>query len=118
MTRPRKADTKVDDRRLRLEYMGGRCTICRRSIKAVERRYLTSKSAFEFNHIDPAHKSAIYEKLIRRVVTSEQFDELDKCNLLCRMCHAVWTSQRFSGKLRITLTFLNGRTITNLRPSE
>jgi hypothetical protein len=112
MTRPRKADTKVDDRHLRLEYMGGRCTICRRSIKAVERRYLTSKCAFEFNHIDPAQKSAIYEKLIRRVVSTEQFDELDKCNLICRMCHAVWTNQRFRGKLRITLTFLNGRTIT------
>ena len=37
---------KIDDRHIRLEYMGGRCTVCRRSIKAVEKRYLTSKGAF------------------------------------------------------------------------
>jgi hypothetical protein len=92
--------------------MGGRCIICRRSIKAVEKRYLTSKGAFEFNHIDPAQKSAIYEKLIRRVVSTEQFDELDKCNLLCRMCHAVWTNQRFRGVMRLSLTLPDGRVVT------
>ncbi len=36
----------------------------------------------------------------------------DKCNLLCRMCHAVWTNQRFKGKLRINLEFTNGRKIS------
>jgi hypothetical protein len=102
---------KVDDRHLRLEYMGGRCIICRRSIKAVEKRFGTSKGAFEFNHIDPAQKSAIYEKMIRRVVSTEQFDELDKCNLLCRVCHAVWTNQRLKGKMNITLEFKDGRVI-------
>ena len=92
--------------------MGGRCAICRRSIKAVERQYLTSKGAFEFNHIDPAQKSAIYEKLIRRVVSTEQFDELDNCNLLCRMCHAVWTNQRIRGKVRVTFPLPDGRVIS------
>jgi len=102
---------KIDDRHIRLEYMGGRCTVCRRGIKAVEKRYLTSKGAFEFNHIDPAQKSAIYEKMIRRVASTEQFDELDKCNLLCRMCHAVWTNQRLKGKVQITLQLPDGRII-------
>jgi hypothetical protein len=102
---------KVDDRHIRLEYMGGRYAICRRSIKSVEKRYLTSKSAFEFNHIDPAQKSAIYEKMIRRVVSTEQFDELDKCNLLCRMCHAVWTNQRLKGEAQLTLQLPDGRII-------
>ena len=50
--------------------------------------------------------------MIRRVVSTEQFDELDKCNLLCRMCHAVWTNQRFKGKLRIDLELTNGRKIS------
>ena len=105
---------EVDDRSIRLQYMGNRCTICKRSIKAMEKRYLTAKGAFEFNHIDPAQKSKIYAKMIRRVVSSEQFDELDKCNLLCRMCHAVWTNQRFKGKVRINLEFTNGRKINKL----
>jgi hypothetical protein len=60
---------KIDDRHIRLEYMGGRRTVCRRGIKAVEKRYLTSKGAFEFDHIDPAQKSSIYEKMIRRIVS-------------------------------------------------
>jgi hypothetical protein len=111
VTRPRKATDRVDDRHLRLQYLGGRCTICRRSIKAVERRYLTSKGAFEFNHIDPAQKSAIYDKMIRRVVSTEQFDELDKFHLLCRMCHAVWSNQRLKGKVQLTLQLNDGRVI-------
>jgi hypothetical protein len=102
----------VDDRHLRLEYLGGRCIICRRSINAVEKRFGTSKGAFEFNHIDPAQKSAIYEKMIRRVVSTEQFDELDKCNLLCRICHSVWTNQRFRGVIRLSLTLPDGRVVT------
>ena len=52
--------------------------------------------------------------MIRRVVSTEQFEELDKCNLLCRMCHTVWTNQRFKGKLRINLEFTNGRKISRL----
>jgi hypothetical protein len=102
----------VDDRHIRLEYLGGRCIICRRSIKAVERRYLTSKGAFEFNHIDPAKKSAIYAKMIRRVISTEQFDELDKCNLLCRLCHGIWTNQRLRGNMKVTLKLPDGRHIT------
>ena len=103
---------KIDDRHIRLEYMGGRCTVCRRGIKAVEKRYLTSKGAFEFNHIDPAQKSAIHEKMIRRIVSTEQFDELDKCNLLCRKCHAVWTNQRLRGKIRFSFTLPDVRVVT------
>jgi hypothetical protein len=106
------ASKEVDDRHLRLEYMGDRCIICRRSCKGVEKRFGTSKGAFEFNHIDPAQKSVIYEKLIRRIVSTEQFDELDKCNLLCRICHAVWTNQRFRGEMRLCLTLPDGRVIT------
>ena len=33
---PRKS--KIEDRQLRLEYMENRCSICRRSIKAMEKR--------------------------------------------------------------------------------
>jgi hypothetical protein len=114
MTRPNKPIRKVDDRHLRLEYMGGRCAICHRSLAAVERRFLTSKGAFEFNHVDPARKSPIYEKLIRRVISAAQLDELDKCNLLCRLCHGIWTNQRLRGNLRITVALPNGRIVKKL----
>jgi hypothetical protein len=106
-----KPSRKVDDRYLRLEYMGGRCAVCRRSIAAVERRFLTSKGTFEFNHVDPARKSPIYEKLIRRVLSAAQLHELDKCNLLCRICHGVWTNQRLRARGRITLTLPDGRVV-------
>ena len=50
--------------------------------------------------------------MIRRVVSTDQFDELDKCNLLCRMCHAVWTNQRFRGKIRLSFTLPDDRVVT------
>ena len=110
MGRSSKLVRKVDDRHIRLEYLGGRCVICRRSIKALERRYLTaSKGAVEFNHIDPSQKSPNYEKLIRRVVSAAQLDELDKCNLLCRICHGIWTNQRLTGKIQVTMSLPDGR---------
>lgn len=114
MAKSSKPSPQVDDRHLRLEYLGGRCAVCRRSVAAIERRFLTSKQTVEFNHIDPDRKSPIYEKLIRRVLSAAQLDELDKCNLLCRVCHGVWTTQTLRGKLRITITLPNGRIVKKL----
>jgi hypothetical protein len=112
MTRPRRPVKKIDDRHLRLEYKGGRCVICGRTVKAMERRFSTSKGIFEFNHIDPSQKARDYSKLIRRVLSATQLDELDKCNLLCRVCHGVWTNQRLTGSLSFTQTLPDGRTVT------
>ena len=114
MARPTAQSPKIDDRHLRLAYKGGRCAICRRSVATVERRYLTSKGAFEFNHVDPDQKSPIYEKLIRRVISAEQLDELDKCNLLCRFCHGIWTNQQVRGKALLTIALPDGRTVKRL----
>ncbi len=112
MTRPRRPVKRIDDRHLRLEYKGGRCVICGLTIKVTERRFFTSKGTFEFNHIDPSQKAPDYSKLIRRVVSTTQLDELDKCNLLCRLCHGVWTNQRLTGSLSFTHTLPDGRTVT------
>lgn len=100
---------KLDDRHLRLLYKGGRCAVCGLSIQAVERRFMTSKCTFEFNHIDPSQKSPSYEKLMKRVPSTAQFDELDKCNLLCRVCHGVWTNQRLKGTITLPIVTPNGR---------
>ena len=112
MKRPRRPVKLIDDRYLRLEYKGGRCVICGQTVKATERRFFTSKGAFEFNHIDPGQKHPDYSNLIRRVVSATQLDELDKCNLLCRGCHGAWTNQRLTGSLSITQTLPDGRTVT------
>ena len=83
-----------------------------RLVKATEQRFLTSKGTFEFNHIDPSQKAPDYSNLIRRTISESQLDELDKCNLLCRLCHGVWTNQRLTGALSFTQTLPDGRTVT------
>jgi hypothetical protein len=113
VSRRRKPAEQVDDRRLRLQYMGGRCVICGRSVEEAEREYLNSKGIFEFNHIDPAKKARDYDNLIRRRLSAPQLDELDKCNLLCRVCHGVWTNQRLTGKMSLTQTVPDGRLVVN-----
>jgi hypothetical protein len=111
MAKSSKPSRQVDDRHLRLEYLGSRCAVCRRSIAAIERRFLTSKGTVEFNHVDPDRKSPIYEKLIRRVLSAAQLDELDKCNLLCRICHGAWTNQRLRARSHMTFTLPDGRIV-------
>jgi hypothetical protein len=104
---------QVDDRHLRLDYLGGRCTICGRSVEEAEREYFGSKGIFEFNHIDPAKKASNYDNLIRRILSAPQLDELDKCTLLCKVCHGAWTNQRLTGKMSLTQTLPDGRQVTS-----
>lgn len=111
MAKRGKPDRKVDDRHLRINYKGGRCAVCKRSIAAIERRFLTSKGTHDFNHIDPLQKSPIYDKLIRRVISAEQLDELDKCNLLCKICHGIWHNQRVKGVATVTTKLPDGRVV-------
>ena len=91
----------MDDRHLRLNYLGGRCAVCGRTVSGTERQFLTSKGAFQFNHIDPAQKALDYENVIRRTLSTPQLDELDKCDLLCGSGHPTWTNQKLRGNTRI-----------------
>lgn len=111
MAQPKKTIPKTDDRHLRLAYMGNTCKICNKSVEEVERQFLTSKGAFEFNHIDPSQKSANYDNLIRQKISEKQLDELDKCNLLCRFCHGIWTNQKVKGKMVITIQLPDKRVV-------
>ena len=52
-------------------------------------RYGVINKVFEFHHLDPSKKHPKYDKLIQRVVSAEQLDELAKCILLCERCHVV-----------------------------
>ena len=98
----------LPDRPLRLAYMGNRCLGCGESVEEVEREYLTSHGCFEFNHVDPTTKAPDYERLIRRIVSAMQLDELDKCVLLCVKCHRIYQSQNLQGSGTFIHTLASG----------
>ncbi len=47
----------------------------------------------------PSLKSSNYKNIIRRTISTEKLDELDKCILLCKICHGILHSQNISLKL-------------------
>lgn len=84
-------------------FKGNRCSACGRTVQEMLDCYGTFDRLFEFNHIDPALKHPDYDNLIRRVISTEQLDELDKCVLLCRQCHGIVHAQTLNGKLDVTV---------------
>lgn len=86
------------DRLQLYSYAGGKCLFCGRSVRGALRRFGTAKNQFEFNHIDPERKDLNYDNLIRRSLSSEQLDEIDKCVLLCRICHGIFHAQDICAK--------------------
>jgi hypothetical protein len=111
--RRRKGQPPVDDRHLRLSYLGAVCRMCERDVVSTEHEFGVSSGAYEFNHIDPARKAPDYENLIRRNLSSRQLDEIDKCNLLCGHCHPIWTFQKVTSTVRFTAALPNGRLATS-----
>lgn len=65
-------------------------------------RYGTFERMLEFHHIDPVTKHKDYNNLIRRNITSEQIEEIDKCVLLCKQCHGIIHAQNIKGTLKIS----------------
>lgn len=92
------------NRRQLYEYRGDCCAHCRLGVNEMVVKYGTFDRMFEFNHIDPAKKHPEYDNLIRRVISSDQLDEVDKCILLCRQCHAVLHAQNITGNLHLTVS--------------
>lgn len=66
-------------------------------------RWGTFNTMFEFNHVDPTKKHPEYDNLIRREISSDQLDEVDKCVLLCVLCHKILHAQNISGSLHLTV---------------
>jgi hypothetical protein len=108
MAQSRRKLRTVDDRHLRLAYKGARCSICGRTVASIESRYGTSNGTFDFNHIDPSTKDPNYRNLIRRNLSAVQLDELDKCILLCRICHGIWHGQSLEGSADLRITLASG----------
>jgi len=86
-----------------LQYKGYRCASCGISVAEIVGRYGTFKRLTQFHHIDPKTKAQDYSNLIRRKISTEQLDELDKCTLLCDRCHNVIHAQNARGDLTITV---------------
>lgn len=85
------------------KYKGDRCAHCQLPVQEMVDRYGTVDRMFEFNHIDQSKKDQNYDNLIRRAISSDQLDEIDKCVLLCRQCHGILHAQGITGNLQFTV---------------
>ena len=85
------------------EYKGDRCAHCQLTVQEMVDRYGTVDGMFQFNHVEPSKKDPDYKNLIRRVISSDQLDEVDKCVLLCRRCHGILHAQGITGNLQFTV---------------
>jgi len=93
----------VANKRQLYEYKGDRCAYCQLTVQEMVDRYGTVDRMFEFNHVDSSKKDSNYDNLIRRVISSDLLDEIDKCILLCRECHGILHAQGITGNLQYTV---------------
>jgi hypothetical protein len=91
------------DRAQLYKYKGNRCTSCGLSVVEMVARHGTFNRMFELHHIDPVTKHHSYENLMRRTLSSEQIEEVDKCTLLCTQCHATIHAQEITAKLELSV---------------
>ena len=84
------------------KYKGNKCTCCGISIIEMVERYGTFNRMLEFNHINPDDKDPEYKNIIRRVLSTKQLDEVDKCVLLCRKCHGILHAQNINAEWEVT----------------
>lgn len=95
-------------RAILLKYKGNRCSACGKGVVEMVEEYGRFQRLFEFNHVDPSLKDPNYDNLIRRrVISTEQLDELDKCVLLCDRCHNALTAQNIQGTLELVVRLGN-----------
>lgn len=59
-----------------VEKLGGKCNRC---------GFTGHPGAFHFHHIDPTNKS--HEINGNKLLTSDRWEEIKKCELLCANCH-------------------------------
>ena len=102
----------MGNRRQLLKYKGDACILCGREVETEIAEFGTHKRVFEFHHIDPSSKSDEYDNLVRRQLSSDILDELDKCVLVCNRCHDRLENQNSSGTSTATVSVtLEGRTV-------
>lgn len=92
------------------KYKGNRCAHCGMKVSDMVARYGTFNRMFELHHIDPKEKSSTYNNLIKNNISINQIEEVDKCVLLCRVCHGIVHAQDLVSTLKVTMEF-EGRNI-------
>ena len=91
------------DRLQLYQYKGNQCLNCGKSVAEMIERYGTVKRMFDFHHVNEAEKHPQYTNLIRRVISADQLDEIDKCILLCGGCHDILHAQSVNCSVNITV---------------
>ncbi|PIQ10926.1 MAG: hypothetical protein COW71_01615 [Ignavibacteriales bacterium CG18_big_fil_WC_8_21_14_2_50_31_20] len=86
------------NKKQQLDYKNNCCRHCGRNVKEMVEEFGTFNRIFEFNHVVPSLKHPNYDNLIRRTISTEQLDELDKCILLCKICHGILHAQNIELK--------------------
>ena len=92
-------------------YKGNRCSVCGLSAPEMIDRFGTFHRMFEFHHINPESKNPNYNNIIKRKISTLQLDEIDKCILLCRVCHGLVHAQNIKAKLNLSLKY-EGRDVS------
>jgi len=97
------------------KYKGNRCSACGMEVAEMVNRYGTFKRIFAFHHIDPSTKDKNYNQLIKKSLSSEQIEEIDKCVLVCNHCHDIIHAQEITGSMSFTVEFDNRKVSQKLK---
>jgi len=92
------------DRRQIYKYKGDKCAGCGVTVQEMIDQFGDFKRLFELNHVGPAKKHPKYDNLIRQELSTEQLDEVDKCVLLCRICHGATHAQNINAEVVVRMT--------------
>tara|TARA_R110000787_G_scaffold218812_1_gene327502 strand:- start:651 stop:1376 length:726 start_codon:yes stop_codon:yes gene_type:complete len=93
------------------KYKGNRCSGCGMPVEEMVARHGTFKRMFAFHHINPKNKDENYNNLMKRTLSIQQIDEVEKCALVCTHCHDVLHAQEITGSMKISVEVEN-RTVT------
>lgn len=93
------------------KYRGDYCSHCGKSVEEMMARYGTFNRMFEFHHVEPEQKHSDYTALMKRTISVEQIEEVDKCLLLCRDCHGIIHAQNNQGSIVVSST-IEGRSVS------
>jgi hypothetical protein len=97
-------EASVANRAQLYKYKGNRCTSCGLSVQEAVKRFGTFDRVFELHHIDPGTKNPNFKNLVRRNLSVEQIEEVDKCTLLCSNCHSIIHAQNVRAKLKLIVS--------------
>lgn len=61
-----------------VDSFGGKCMLC---------GLVDDPIAYDFHHVNPSEKKISIASALRRSITKETWEEVDKCVLLCAICH-------------------------------